>query len=189
MGVTLGVTLGVTGKTPGLALLLGLLAACAVEAQPPAPAIAADTARPPMQPPMATRPPPAPAAGANLAALPEARVPSSLPPPKPAVAESYTGLASWYGRKFHGRLTASGDRYDMAALTAAHQTLPFGSQVRVTNLANGRSVVVTINDRGPYAEDRVIDLSHAAAQRLGIIEDGVAEVRLEVLAGATEVAG
>ncbi|HEY9538169.1 MAG TPA: septal ring lytic transglycosylase RlpA family protein [Kiloniellaceae bacterium] len=111
------------------------------------------------------------------------------PAPKPAVAASYTGLASWYGAKFHGRLTASGERYDMAALTAAHQTLPFGSRVRVTNLANSRFVEVVINDRGPFAEDRLIDLSRAAAKRLGIVEDGVAEVRIEVLSDGTNVAG
>src|SRR3546814_19230740 len=74
----------------------------------------------------------------------------------------------------------------MAALTAAHQTLPFGSRVRVTNLANGRSVVVPINDRGPFVDSRLIDLSHAAAKQLGILQDGVAEVRVDVLA---EVAG
>src|SRR3546814_14562407 len=77
----------------------------------------------------------------------------------------------------------------MAALTAAHQTLPFGSRVRVTNLANSRFVEVVINDRGPFAEDRLIDLSRAAAKRLGIVQDGVAEVRIEVLSAGTNVAG
>src|SRR3546814_12447464 len=76
----------------------------------------------------------------------------------------------------------------MAALTAAHQTLPFGSRVRVTNLANSRFVEVVINDRGPFAEDRLIDLSRAAAKRLGIVEDGEAEVRIEVLSDGTNVA-
>jgi len=102
--------------------------------------------------------------------------------PQEAVAHSFTGMASWYGQDFHGRLTASGEPYDMAALTAAHQTLPFGSRVRVTNLGNGRSVVVIINDRGPFAKDRLIDLSQAAAKRIGILDDGVAKVRLDVLA-------
>lgn len=97
------------------------------------------------------------------------------------IAATFTGLASWYGPRFHGRLTASGETFDMASLTAAHPQLPFGSRVRVTNLANGRSVVVTINDRGPYVKPRIIDLSHAAARRLGFVDDGLAKVRLEVL--------
>ncbi|MGF1593777.1 MAG: septal ring lytic transglycosylase RlpA family protein [Kiloniellaceae bacterium] len=101
--------------------------------------------------------------------------------PQEAVAATFTGLASWYGPRFHGRLTASGETFDMASLTAAHPHLPFGSRVRVTNLANGRSVVVTINDRGPYVKPRIIDLSHAAARRLGFVDDGLAKVRLEVL--------
>ncbi|GAB4355564.1 MAG: hypothetical protein Kow00114_05960 [Kiloniellaceae bacterium] len=102
--------------------------------------------------------------------------------PEDVVTMSFTGLASWYGKRFHGRRTASGERFDMTALTAAHPNLPFGSRVRVTNLANGRSVVVIINDRGPMMKSRLIDLSHAAARQLGIVEDGVAEVRVDVLA-------
>ncbi|MDQ6973582.1 MAG: septal ring lytic transglycosylase RlpA family protein, partial [Mariprofundaceae bacterium] len=78
-----------------------------------------------------------------------------------------TGMASWYGKKFHGKKTANGERYDMYAMTAAHTTLPMPSRVRVTNLSNGRSVVVRINDRGPFVKDRVIDLSYAAAKALG----------------------
>ena len=91
------------------------------------------------------------------------------------------GIASYYSQTLHGRRTASGERYDMRALTAAHPTLPFGSRVRVTNLANGRSVVVRINDRGPYVEERVIDLSYAAARELRFIGQGTTRVRLEVL--------
>jgi len=90
-----------------------------------------------------------------------------------------TGVASWYGPGFHGRRTASGERFDQNDLTAAHRNLPLGSEVRVTNLENGRSVTVEINDRGPYAKNRVLDLSKAAARRLGIIENGVAKVRIE----------
>lgn len=91
------------------------------------------------------------------------------------------GMASWYGPGFHGNLTANGERYNQYALTAASKTLPFGTRVRVTNLDNGRSVVVRVNDRGPYVGDRVIDLSMGAAQILGTISSGVSSVRLEVL--------
>lgn len=91
------------------------------------------------------------------------------------------GKASYYHDKFHGRRTASGARFNQQAMTAAHRTLPFGTRVRVTNIRNGKSVVVTINDRGPYGKGRVIDLSRAAAQALGLIHHGLTEVRLSVL--------
>jgi rare lipoprotein A len=91
-----------------------------------------------------------------------------------------TGIASWYGKQFHGRKTASGERFDMDALTAAHPKLPFGSWVRVRNLLNGRSVDVRINDRGPHIKQRVIDLSRAAARALGV--SGTDQVELSVLA-------
>ncbi|MBX3611189.1 MAG: septal ring lytic transglycosylase RlpA family protein [Hydrogenophaga sp.] len=86
------------------------------------------------------------------------------------------GLASWYGAQHHGKRTASGEPFDMRALTAAHKTLPFGTRVRVLNPANGASVVVRINDRGPFTPGRVIDLSRAAAERIGLIRAGVAPV-------------
>ena len=89
------------------------------------------------------------------------------------------GVASWYGPGFHGRKTASGERFDHNDLTAAHRKLPLGSEVRVTNLENGRSITVEINDRGPYAKGRVLDLSKAAARKLGMMENGVAKVRIE----------
>ncbi len=92
-----------------------------------------------------------------------------------------TGDASWYGPGFHGRSTASGERYNMLDLTAAHRTLPFDSYVRVTNPANGRSLVVRINDRGPFVGRRIIDLSYTAAKILGIPKDGVMKVTLKVL--------
>ncbi|MGF6753045.1 septal ring lytic transglycosylase RlpA family protein [Paraburkholderia sp. GAS334] len=92
-----------------------------------------------------------------------------------------TGRASWYGRFFHGRKTANGERYDMHALTAAHKTLPLGSYVRVTNPATSRSVVVRINDRGPFVRSRVIDLSYAAASALDMQHVGTARVRIEGL--------
>ena len=111
------------------------------------------------------------------------RPPSARPPvPLPDDFEQ-TGVASWYGRQHHGKLTASGEVYDMNALTAAHRTLPLGSRVRVTNLDNGRSVDVRINDRGPFAGNRLIDLSYAAARRLGALGAGVFRVGLRPVAG------
>ena len=89
------------------------------------------------------------------------------------------GLASFYGRAHQGKRTASGERFDLRAMTCAHRTLPFGRRLRVVDLETGRSVVVRVNDRGPFAEDRVVDLSLAAARKLGIVERGVARVRLE----------
>jgi len=89
------------------------------------------------------------------------------------------GLASWYGRKFHAQKTATGEPYDMYAMTAAHPTLPLPSYARVTNLANGKSVVVRVNDRGPFHSGRIIDLSYAAAYRLGIAQKGSGEVEVE----------
>jgi rare lipoprotein A len=89
------------------------------------------------------------------------------------------GLASWYGKRFHGQRTASGELYDMYAMSAAHPTLPIPSYVRVTHLANGRSVVVRVNDRGPFHSSRIIDLSYAAAYKLGFIQAGSAQVEIE----------
>jgi rare lipoprotein A len=92
-----------------------------------------------------------------------------------------TGEASWYGAPHQGKRTASGEIFDQGLFTAAHRTLPFGSKIKVTNLANGKSVEVKINDRGPVAEDRIIDLSQAAAKALEILQSGKATVRLELL--------
>lgn len=100
-----------------------------------------------------------------------------------------TGMGSWYGRRFHGKPTSSGEQYDMYAMTAAHPTLPIPSYARVTNVANGRSVVVRINDRGPFHADRIIDLSYTAAWKLGYIEAGSARVQVEsLLPGDAQVA-
>jgi rare lipoprotein A len=101
--------------------------------------------------------------------------------PTPA-GEEMTGLASWYGDEFQGKPTSSREIYDMHDLTAAHRTLPFETKVMVTNLNNGRSVIVRINDRGPFVEGRIIDLSYAAASLLGMIGTGIVPVRLEILA-------
>lgn len=100
---------------------------------------------------------------------------------RPAPGEAIEGRASWYGGKFHGRRTANGERFDMDDLTAAHRTLPFGTKVRVTNARNGRSVIVRINDRGPFIGGRVIDLSRGAADAIGMVRTGVAPVRIERL--------
>lgn len=89
------------------------------------------------------------------------------------------GLASWYADRFHGRPTASGQPYDKAALTCAHRSAPFGARLRITDLETGRSVVVTVNDRGPHVAGRVVDLSRAAAERLGLTGRGLARVRVE----------
>ncbi|HUN69320.1 MAG TPA: septal ring lytic transglycosylase RlpA family protein [Burkholderiales bacterium] len=132
---------------------------------------------------------------ANLAAIPDA-IPKAEPlhrfanrpyqvfgrdyvPIAAATPFRQTGIGSWYGRRFHGSPTSSGESYDMYAMTAAHPTLPIPSYARVTNVANGRSVVVRINDRGPFHSDRIIDLSYAAAWKLGYAEAGSARVEVE----------
>lgn len=114
------------------------------------------------RPPLTVTPPPYP--------------PSAIPP---EIIQGQEGIASWYGPGFNGKATSSGEIYNMYAMTAAHRTLPFGTMVRVHDLENGRSTVVRINDRGPFVEGRIIDLSYAAAQALGM--DGTALVRLHIL--------
>lgn len=99
----------------------------------------------------------------------------------PRAPEAQRGVASWYGPKFHGRLTANGERYDMHQMTAAHRTLPFGTLVEVVNLDNGRRVEVRINDRGPFAHGRIIDLSFGAAQAIGLVGPGTARVEVRVV--------
>ena len=98
-------------------------------------------------------------------------------------AEGYLeiGVASWYGKKFHGNLTASGETYDMSMMTAAHKALPLPTMVKVTNLENGKKTVVKVNDRGPFHDDRLIDLSYAAALELGFLENGLTTVVVEAL--------
>jgi rare lipoprotein A len=148
----------------------------------------------------ATRPRPAAAPSANI---PSARAPdaptdevpvplSELPRPEllngEVPREFQRGTASWYGPRFNGRRTASGERFDMQAFTAAHRTLPFGTMVRVHSLVNGRDVDVRITDRGPYAGNRIIDLSRAAAEELGMLGLGFKEVVLMVPESTPEVA-
>jgi len=104
------------------------------------------------------------------------------PPPAAALErEVQVGFASYYDSRFHGARTASGERYDEKGLTAAHRTLPFGTRVQVTNLNNGRKVIVTITDRGPFTRGRIIDVSRRAARKLDFLRDGTARVRLDVV--------
>jgi len=140
--------------------------ACSQTADPPGPAAAAI---------------PAQTHAASAVVIAGSAAPDPLEQP---ARQSQTGIASWYGEPFHGRLTASGEVFDMEALTAAHPDLPLRSLARVTRLDNGASVVVRINDRGPFVHGRIVDLSRAAARRLGLLEDGVAEVRVEAFGPA-----
>jgi rare lipoprotein A len=125
---------------------------------------------------------------ASVPALPEHAIDGSAilgPAEMPALGagvEPTTGRISWYGQRFAGRATANGERFDPSALTMAHRELPFGTQVRVTNPANGASVVLRVNDRGPFVGGRVADVSYGAARRLGMLEQGVITAQLEPLA-------
>jgi len=105
------------------------------------------------------------------------------PPPAISPRGTEIGVSSWYGPGFHGQATASGERYDQGAMTAAHRTLPLGTWVEVRNLANGRTATVRINDRGPYKAGRVLDLSYAAAQQIGIVGPGTADVEIRLVDG------
>jgi len=111
---------------------------------------------------------------------PKKRIPVSIFYPK-KIKFVQIGYASWYGKKFHGRPTASGEIFNMYKLTAAHRTLPLGTYVKVTNLSNGKSVIVKINDRGPYVKGRIIDLSYMAAKKIGMVKKGVQKVKIEVI--------
>jgi peptidoglycan lytic transglycosylase len=115
----------------------------------------------------------------SVPSAPSPRPRGRAPRPSAPIVQGEEGIASWYGHPFHGRQTASGEIYNMYAMTAAHKTLPFGTVVRVHDLENGKSVVVRINDRGPFVEGRIIDLSYSAAQAMGM--SGTALVRLEIL--------
>lgn len=116
-------------------------------------------------------------AAACAHAPPAVERPERAEPPRPPAGE--VGLASFYGHAFQGKRTASGARYDVNAFTCAHPTAPFGARLRVTDVETGRSVVVTVNDRGPFARGRIVDLSLAAAHRLRIVERGLVRVRVE----------
>lgn len=129
-------------------------------------------AKPTPEPPPAARPPPKPA--------PPPKEPVSKEPVSKEPARGYLGegLASYYGPGLHGRPTASGERFNQHAMTAAHRKLPFGTCVRVVNMENGRAVEVRVNDRGPFKEGRIIDVSLAAGKKLGLLDKGLARVRL-----------
>jgi len=119
-----------------------------------------------------------------------AAAPAATPAPKAAPATgTEQGKLAWYGSKFAGRKTASGQRYDPNALTMAHKTLPFGTRVKVTNLANKRSVELIVNDRGPTQADRIGDVSFAAAKRLGMVRAGVIDAEVTVVAAPTNKKG
>jgi rare lipoprotein A len=125
--------------------------------------------------------PPAPAVEPRPEAEPGGRAPGLSPPSAEPGVE--VGLASFYGRRFQGRRTASGTRYDVRGFTCAHRNLPFGTRLRVVDLETGRAVEVTVNDRGPFAKGRVVDLSLAAAHALGMVSRGVIRVRVERVDG------
>jgi len=117
----------------------------------------------------------------GLSRRPPAPLSSAPLPPRPQPQSGQIGVASWYGPGFHGQPTASGETYNQDALTAAHRTLPLGTRVKVTNLANGKSVQVRITDRGPFVRGRKIDLSRGAARKLGMTKSGVSKVRIQPL--------
>ena len=106
---------------------------------------------------------------------------SIFSPGTPRRSKFQIGMASWYGPGYHGNTSASGEIYNMYELTAAHRDLPFGTHVRVTNLRNGKTVVVRINDRGPFKRGRIIDLSYAAARKIGMVREGSTRVRVEIV--------
>ena len=153
--------------------LLSLVAACASGARPDAPRL-----------PVVTDP--APIVSGTMRPY-QIRGRWYQPAEQPGYDE--TGLASWYGEQFHGRPTATGERFDMHALTAAHKTLPLPGLVEVTNLANGRRIVVRVNDRGPFVDNRIIDLSRGSAEALGMLQAGVGEVRVRYLGRAPRTGG
>lgn len=140
---------------------------------------------------VARNPPPPPQPGTAAEPAPPAAAGAPVPSAStiPAVIDTgETGIASWYGHPYHGRASASGEIYDMEQMTAAHRTLPFGTMVRVHDLDNQKTVDVRINDRGPFVDGRIIDLSHAAARSIEMIGPGIARVQLEILSVPAAVA-
>jgi rare lipoprotein A len=153
-----------------------------VASQPPP---AAPTATPESTAESAKRSTSVPDTGANPPAAKSGRRAKAIPPPA-SIGYTEEGNASWYGAPFHGRRASNGEIYDMHKLTAAHRTLPFDTMVRVTNVNNGKSAVVRITDRGPFVDNRIIDLSFAAAQEIAAIGAGVVPIRLEVISAGVD---
>ena len=160
-------------RSLGVAALLSLVAACAGVARPAASRL-----------PVVTDP--APIVSGTMRRY-QVRGRWYQPAEQPGYDE--TGMASWYGDQFNGRPTSTGERFDMHALTAAHKTLPLPGLVEVTNLANGRRIVVRINDRGPFVDNRILDLSRGSAEALGMLQAGVGEVRVRYLGRAPRTGG
>ena len=159
----------------GTCLLLVVVEGCTLIQKSPVSPVPPDTTQTP--PPVETPPPkrePGPSARPKSSPKEDSIATLKLP---------QTGEASWYGPNFHGKTTASGEPFDQQALTAAHASLPFGSKVKVTNLSNGKSVEVEITDRGPFARNRIIDVSRAAAKALEMKNSGTTKVRVEPLPG------
>ncbi len=152
-----------TGQAMVLLIMIAIVSACATDRYTP----------PPASPP--GHPKPYRVMGTWYQPIPNAR------------GFEQKGIASWYGKKFHGRKTSNGEIYNMYAMTAAHKTLPLGTYVRVHNLSNGRSVDVRINDRGPFVRGRIIDLSYTAAQKMGMLGPGTARVRVVALGAPRQV--
>ena len=169
-----------------LAAVLGVLAGCGTSPRVPADAPMTRAATGMGE--AAESPGAPPAAGAPWDG-PEASVSGQNPAASADLKELERGQASWYGPRFHGRRTASGERYDQHALTAAHKTLPFGTLVRVRSLVTGKEVDVRVNDRGPFVRGRVIDVSRAAAEALGMMTLGVKPVALMVVEAAPSTSG
>jgi rare lipoprotein A len=173
-------------RVAALALLALCLTACSVVAHRPAPA-------PPVPPPTVTAPPPVePGADGDAVPRVEPRSAKGNPPFYDVLGQRYfvlgsadgyleRGVASWYGPTFHGGSTSNGEQYDMYGMTAAHKTLPLPTYARVTNLKNGKSIVVRINDRGPFVANRLIDLSYTAASRLDMLREGTTLVEVRAL--------
>lgn len=157
--------------------------------------------RPGVKRPTPSEPSPAPAPAQAAPATPAPPAAQSAPAPEPAAVAAPSpvesapaggamqGKVAYYSKKFAGRKTASGERFDPNAMTMAHKTLPFGTMVRVTNTRNGKSVNVRVNDRGPTQHDRIADLSYAAAVKLDIVKAGIGEARLEVIGSAPKAKG
>lgn len=125
-------------------------------------------------------------AGSQVPAIAAATTPAPVSTPTACITYRELGTASWYGKEFHGRKTASGDTFDMNGLSAAHRTLPLGATIRVTNLDNYKSIRVKVNDRGPFVRNRSLDLSYGAAKELGFVETGAARVKIEALDALAE---